>query len=126
MYTLSESKDTYLLHSAAAQKQPVKGYAERRKMEVKRPEDWEQEEGFTMLKGGKGYTIADIEALPEGERAELIDGELFWMDTPTWTHQDILMQLSIEISLYIRKRGVNAECSQLPSRYISKKTNATM
>ena len=33
-----------------------------------------REEGFRMIKGGKGYTIADIEALPEGERAELIDG----------------------------------------------------
>ena len=36
-----------------------------------------KEELFMEIKGGKGYTIADIEALPDGERAELIDGELF-------------------------------------------------
>lgn len=84
-------------------------------MEVKRPEKWEREEEFTMLKGGKGYTIADIEALPKGKRAELIDGELFWMDTPTWAHQDILMQLSIEISLYIRKK--RGKCRVLPAPF---------
>ena len=34
------------------------------------PEMLRRKEGFRMIKGGKGYTIADIEALPEGERAE--------------------------------------------------------
>lgn len=72
-------------------------------MEVRKPKEWERGEGFTMLKGGKGYTIADIEALPEGERAELIDGELFWMDAPTRQHQDILLELAFEIRMYIRR-----------------------
>lgn len=54
------------------------------------------------IRGGKGYTIADIEALPEGERAELIDGEMFRMDTPSLTHQDLLVKLMFEIELYIR------------------------
>ena len=31
-------------------------------------------------------TIADIEALPEGTRAELIDGELFFATAPTIRH----------------------------------------
>ncbi len=84
-------------------------------MEVRRPENWKREEKFTMLKGGKGYTIADIEALPEGERAELIDGELFRMDAPTWTHQDILTQMMIEISLYIRKK--KGKCRVLPAPF---------
>lgn len=60
-----------------------------------------REEGFTMLKGGKGYTIADIEALPEGERAELIDGELFRMDAPARIHQRILVALIWKIQTYI-------------------------
>lgn len=93
-------------------------------MEVKKSWEWEEaerknqperKEGFTMLKGGKGYTIADIEALPEGERAELIDGEWFWMDTPTWTHQAILMQLAIEIALHIRKK--KGSCKVLPAPF---------
>ena len=41
--------------------------------------------------------------MPEEERAELIDGEWFRMDMPTWTHQGILMQLAFEIHSYIRK-----------------------
>ena len=41
-----------------------------------------EEELFMEKKGRKGYTIADIEALPDGERAELIDGEMFMMATP--------------------------------------------
>ncbi|MDE7179171.1 MAG: Uma2 family endonuclease [Lachnospiraceae bacterium] len=59
-----------------------------------------------MLKGGKdgkGYTIADIEALPEGERAELIGGEWFWMDTPVRRHQDILGEMFVSIKLHIRE-----------------------
>ena len=81
-------------------------------MEVRLPE---REEGFTMLKGGKGYTIADIETLPEGERAELIDGELFRMDAPVRIHQDILSQLMVEISLYIRKN--KGKCKIYPAPF---------
>ncbi len=65
----------------------------------------EREDIFRMIEGGKFhstevsermpgdrvYTIKDIEALPEGERAELIDGKMYMMATPTLTHQDILM-----------------------------------
>lgn len=87
-------------------------------MEVRKTQKWEQtgrEERFMTIRGGKGYTIADIEALPEGERAELIDGEMFRMDAPTWTHQELLMQLAIEISLYIRKN--KGKCRVLPAPF---------
>ncbi len=70
---------------------------------------------FEMIRGGKGYTTADIEALPEGERAELIDGEMFKMDAPTWTHQDILGELFLEIRLYIKKNKGN--CTVLPAPF---------
>ncbi|MBO6299876.1 MAG: Uma2 family endonuclease [Lachnospiraceae bacterium] len=36
------------------------------------------------------YTIEDIYDLPEGERAELIDGQLYMMAAPGLDHQDIL------------------------------------
>ncbi len=67
------------------------------------------------LKGGKGYTVADIEALPQGERAELIDGEMFRMDTPTWTHQDMLVILLTEIQLYIRQN--KGKCKVMPAPF---------
>lgn len=66
-----------------------------------------------MMKGGKGYTVADIEALPEGERAELIDGEMFRMDTPTWTHQKIQMALSAKIWNYIAE--YKGPCRVMPA-----------
>ena len=33
------------------------------------------------------YTIEDIYNLPDGQRAELIDGELYMMATPSTEHQ---------------------------------------
>ena len=92
-------------------------------MEVRKSEEWEREEGFTMLKGGKGYTIADIEALPEGERAELIDGELFRMDAPMRVHQKILIVLALEITLYIRNKKGKCEVYPAPFAVRIKKDN---
>ena len=56
----------------------------------------------------KLYTIDDIYALPDGERAELIDGELYMMTPPGTTHQRILSHLFTEISLFIREK--NGDC----------------
>ena len=39
------------------------------------------------------YTIDDIYALPDGERAELIDGQIYYMAPPTRKHQDIVGEL---------------------------------
>ena len=75
------------------------------------------------LKGGKGYTLADIEALPEGERAELIDGEMFRMDAPLRIHQDIVMELSFEIKSYIRKNKGNCKVYAAPFAVRIKKDN---
>lgn len=54
------------------------------------------------------YTIKDIEALPEGERAELLDGEMFRMDSPELTHQDILGELYMVVKQWVRSR--NGDC----------------
>lgn len=58
-------------------------------------------------KGKWQYTIADIEALPEWVRAELIDGEIFVkVSAPLTIHQDILAGLFFQIESYIqRKKG---------------------
>lgn len=56
----------------------------------------------------KLYTIADIENLPEGERAELIDGKMYMMGTPTTAHQRMLVYLCAEFKNYIDKK--NGEC----------------
>ena len=73
-----------------------------------------EEDLFMERKGGKGYTTADIEALPDGERAELIDGEMFMMATPMTIHQRILVKLIFEIETFIRKNKGNCELLPAP------------
>lgn len=54
----------------------------------------------------KTYTIEDIYNLPEGTRAELIDGQIYYMAPPSRMHQKILLAISRAVSDYIdRKKG---------------------
>lgn len=53
--------------------------------------------------GDRPAVIADILALPEGTRAELIDGRIYMMGTPTVTHQRFLRELTKTIDSYIGK-----------------------
>lgn len=56
----------------------------------------------------KLYTIDDIYALPDGERAELINGNIYYMAFPTRQHQDIAGELFGTIREYIRSN--NGQC----------------
>lgn len=55
------------------------------------------------------YTTEDIYALPEGERAELIDGQLYMMAPPSRRHQAIAGRLFNTISNYINSKGGSCE-----------------
>ena len=48
------------------------------------------------------YTIDDIYALPNGERAELIDGQIYYMALPNRKHQTIVRELFTSIDSYIK------------------------
>ncbi len=74
-------------------------------------------EGMGLARKGKWqYTVADIRALPENVRAELIDGEIFVrMTTPATIHQDILMGLCFQIEAYIQKE--KGKCKVLPAPF---------
>ena len=50
----------------------------------------------------KTYTIDDIYALPDGQHAELIDGQIYYMAPPSWTHQRLSGYLHSEIYNYIK------------------------
>lgn len=50
----------------------------------------------------KLYTINDIYRLPEGTRAELIDGKIYYMAPPTRKHQEIAGELFGTIREYIK------------------------
>lgn len=52
------------------------------------------------------YTIDDIYALPDGQRAELIDGQMYMMAPPNTMHQRISYAFARKVSEYIdRKKG---------------------
>lgn len=51
------------------------------------------------------YTIDDIYALPDGERAELIDGQMYMMAPPNRMHQELVQELSRTIGNYIKSKG---------------------
>ena len=61
-----------------------------------------------------GYTIEDIYALPEGKRAELIDGQMYMMAAPSRTHQRICLALLRKIADYIDKKGGSCEVDIAP------------
>lgn len=67
-----------------------------------------------VLRAGGVYTIDDIYSLPDGKHAELIDGEIYYMAPPSWTHQKISMFLSNEISAYIKKNSRGCEVLAAP------------
>ena len=62
----------------------------------------------------KTYTIEDIYSLPEGTRAELIDGRIYYMAPTSRTHQEISMFLSKIIANYIDKKGGNCKIYAAP------------
>ena len=57
----------------------------------------------------KIYTIDDIYALPEGQRAELIDGRIYDMAPPSTIHQRILMNLAGDIREHIKMHNGSCE-----------------
>ena len=52
------------------------------------------------------FTIEDIYNLPEGERAELIDGQIYMMAPPSRRHQEIIGSLYRKIADYIDMKRV--------------------
>lgn len=57
------------------------------------------------LKMKDNYTIDYIYNLPEGERAELIDGQIYYMAPPSRKHQEIAGALYRKISDYIDSKS---------------------
>lgn len=60
------------------------------------------------------YTMDDIYNLPDGQRAELIDGELYMMATPSTKHQRLVKEFTYLIEDYIRHKKGNCEVFPSP------------
>ena len=67
------------------------------------------------------YTTDDIYALPDGERAELIDGQIYMMGTPSRIHQKLVGQLSRIIGNYIESNHGSCEIYPVPFAVFIKK-----
>lgn len=61
------------------------------------------------------YTIEDIYDLPDGERAELIDGQIYYMAPPSRIHQRLVHILDREIGSYIKAN--NGKCEVYPAPF---------
>lgn len=62
----------------------------------------------------QNYTIDDIYALADGQRAELIDGQIYDMAPPNMIHQKIVTRLSAAINNYIRQKHGSCESFVAP------------
>lgn len=60
------------------------------------------------------YTIEDIFALPQGQRAELIDGIIYNMTPPNRIHQKLVNRLSQKITNYIDSKQGSCEVYPAP------------
>lgn len=60
------------------------------------------------------YTVDDIYALPDGKRAELIDGKIYYMAPPSWKHQSISRKLHQLIANYIDSNDGKCEALAAP------------
>jgi len=67
------------------------------------------------LPKSNNYTIEDIYALPDGQRAELIDGQIYDMAPPSPLHQELVHQLSRIIGNYIESKG--GSCKVYPAPF---------
>ena len=63
----------------------------------------------------KIYTVEDIYALPEGQRAELIDWQMYMMAPPNTRHQRLVSELTITIGNYIRSKA--GHCTIFPAPF---------
>lgn len=68
-----------------------------------------------LLAQEKLYNINDIYNLKNGERAELIDGQIYYMSPPNTNHQRILNFINTEINIHIRQN--NGTCEVFPAPF---------
>ncbi|MCM1054693.1 MAG: Uma2 family endonuclease [Bacteroides sp.] len=69
------------------------------------------------------YTVEDIFKLSDGERAELIDGQIYYMSPPNTKHQDISMELTYQIKSYINMKKGNCKVYAAPLAVFLNKDN---
>lgn len=73
----------------------------------------------------KAYTVEDIYALPDGQRAELIDGQIYDMAPPNAKHQMLVSKLIQKIANYIDEKNGTCKIYPAPFAVFLEKDNKT-
>lgn len=60
-------------------------------------------------------TLEQYEALPEEIRAEIFDGQIYYMANPSQIHQSILLELSTLLNSYVKSR--EGDCKVFPAPF---------
>ncbi len=60
-------------------------------------------------------TLEQYEALPEDARAEVFDGQIYYMASPSQIHQSILLELSTLLNSYVK--GKKGNCKVFPAPF---------
>lgn len=60
-------------------------------------------------------TIEEYESLPEDPRAEIFDGQIQYMASPSQVHQTILLELSSTLNSYVKEK--RDPCKVLPAPF---------
>ena len=61
------------------------------------------------------YNSEDYWSLPEGQRAELIDGQFYEMAPPSFKHQKLLIELAGTFREYIKSKS--GDCEVIPAPF---------
>ena len=60
------------------------------------------------------YRVSDMEELPEETRAELINGHLFYLESPTLIHQEIISSVFLAFANHIRAKKKRCKVLMAP------------
>lgn len=74
----------------------------------------------------RNYTTEDYYSLPDHVRAELIDGQFYYMSSPGFVHQKLVGELYFEIKDYIRRKGGPCDVFLAPFDVILDQDNKTV
>lgn len=72
------------------------------------------EYGKNLVKQQGEYTVEDYYNWPEDERIELIDGVIYYMETPLIVHQDIVSEIGFVLKSFIKKNKGRCKVYDMP------------
>lgn len=66
-------------------------------------------------------TLKEYEALPGDIRAEVFDGQIYYMGSPSQIHQSILLEVSTLLNSYVKSQ--KGDCKVFPASFDVKLSN---